>query len=187
MNKEEILIELDAINALRINRTRVANLILQHESSFLPLLQIVFDVDQKISIKAAWIFEFVCKEKLEWLLRHFDYFCENIHTVYLGGAVRPIAKVCEILSIQLNKNPFIFNHFFPKMKPIIETQFDWMISQHKIAIKAYTMQSLYLSGKHIDWIHDELKTILIQNIPKESVGYKVRGEKILKLIDEFGH
>ena len=41
-----------------------------------------------------------------------------------------------------------------------------MISDQKVATKAYTMNALYLLGKNYDWVHQELKLIIQQNITK---------------------
>lgn len=42
------------------------------------------------------------------------------------------------------------------------------------------METLYLFGKEFDWVHKELKLILLQNITQESAAYKARAKKILK-------
>ncbi len=66
---------------------------------------------------------------------------------------------------------------------MIEAGFDWLISNQKVAVKAYTMEMLYLFGKNQDWVHNELKLIIQQNIPKESSAYLARGKKILSWIN----
>lgn len=65
---------------------------------------------------------------------------------------------------------------------IIEACFDWMISDEKVAIHAYSMQILFILGKEYNWIHTELKQILIDNMTFGSKGYIVRAKKILKAI-----
>ena len=42
----------------------------------------------------------------------------------------------------------------------------------KAAVKAYTMNALFLLGKNYDWVHQELKLIIQQNIMNESAAYK---------------
>ena len=75
------------------------------------------------------------------------------------------------------------------MKPahiekIIDAGFDWLISDQKVAVKAYSMELLYLFGKNIEWVHEELRLILEQNIIYERCGYKARGKKILSFINK---
>ena len=184
MTKPELLFELSKINAKRVNRLRVSNLILADKDSFKPLLEMVFDYNNKTSIKAAWILEFVCKEKLEWLLENIDYFTKNISKVHLESAVRPVAKVLEMLISACHKNIGLYQISTKNKERIIETTLDWMISKHKIAIKVYSMQTLYYLGLEHTWIHEELQEILSRNILTESAGYKARAKKIIALIDK---
>ena len=182
MDKSILITELNAINAARVNRMRVADLVMSNKDAFLPLLQIVFDVKNKTSVKAAWVLEFVVQRKLNWLLQYMDYFTENIPKIKNGSAVRPIAKVCEIFALYLDKNPSDKEKYQKNIDQIIETSFDWMLSDHKIAIKVYTMQTLFLFGKDQPWIYPELKIILENNLAKESFGYRNRALKILNKI-----
>ena len=57
-----------------------------------------------------------------------------------------------------------------------------MDKREKIAPKAYAMNSLFLLGKDIDWIHPELVTILERDFQMQSSGFKARARHILKKI-----
>lgn len=184
MNKEKLLTELETLSALRKNRIRVAEIVLANNNHFLPLLEIIFDVNHKTSIKAAWVFEFVCAEKINLLFPHFDYFFNHIHKVHFDSAVRPITKVCQLLMLKNNKT-HILNLRKKHKEQLTEIAFDWMLSKHKVAVKAYTMQTLFLLGKQFDWIHEELKLIIIKNMDVESAAYKARGRMTLLQIEKF--
>ena len=95
-DKQQIIEELEVITTLRENRNRVANLILKSESNFLPLLEVIFNTNKKVSFRAAWILEYVVHNKPNWLLKHIDYFTNNISKIKNGSAVRSVAKVCEL-------------------------------------------------------------------------------------------
>jgi len=69
------------------------------------------------------------------------------------------------------------------LEKIIEAGFIWMITDQKIAVQAYTMQTLFLLGTKFDWIHNELAIIIEKNIPTGSTGYKNRGRKVLRAIE----
>lgn len=188
MSKIFLFNELENLgSALRVNRQRVADLVLNDQDLFPFLLEIVFDVDNKTSIKAAWILEFVCLKNLDWLLPHLDYFTQNIGFVKFDSAVRPISKICNFLAIASNKRT---SNFIKKsltkthIDLIIEAGFDWIISDYKVATKAYTMNSLYIFGKNYDWVHKELKLIIEQNMMQESAAYKSRGKITLALINK---
>jgi hypothetical protein len=173
-------------NAKRIHRLRIANIVIKNPELFKPLLEIVFDVDNKLSIKAAWTLEFVCAKKLDWLLPHLNYFTQNIDKIKFDSAVRPIAKICQFLAnsyASKNNSTIKLKINSTHIKRIIETGFDWLIGNQKVAVKAYTMETLFLFGKNNNWVHQELQLVIEQNIMKESAAYKARGKKILSWIN----
>ncbi len=188
MTKTYLIEKLEAMqNAKRENRLRVANLVLENPALMPFLVEQTFEVENKRSIKAAWTLELVCEQQLNLLIPHFNYFVTKISTLKHDSAVRPASKICNFLAIAYHskKNPLITKNLTSEyINCIIETGFDWMISNHKVAAKAYTMNALFLLGKNTDWAHQELKLILEQNIPKESAAYKARGKITLALINK---
>lgn len=185
MTKAELYNELSYVNHSREKRLKYAHLVIEHPELVKPLLEILFDVDDKISPRAAWVFEFMCGEKLEEIIPHLNIFTQNISKVHLDSAVRPVAKICEYLitayySKTENK---IKKHLTEAHKEkIIEASFDWMINDEKIAPKAYSMNNLYLLGNEYDWIHPELAIILERDFQMQSSGFKARARHILKKI-----
>ena len=188
MSRTSLENELERLGpALRINRQRVADLVLSNQKLFPILLEIVFDINIKTSIKAAWVLEFVCTEKLHWLFPYLDYFAQNMAKVTFESAIRPVAKISGFLaSDYTSNNESTIKKYLTKehIDVIIETGFDWLIGNQKIAVKVYCMEMLYLFGKDYDWVHQELKLIIEQNIVKESCGYQARGKKILSWINK---
>lgn len=188
MNKAYLIEQLEQIeNAKRENRERVAYLVIENPVLLPFLLEITFDVTNKLSIKAAWILEIVLEKQLDRIIPHLNYFTKHISTVQFDSAVRPVSKICNFMAIAYNsKKDSLVKQFLKKehIDLIIETGFDWLISNHKVATKAYTMNALYIFGKNYDWVHEELKLILQQNIPKESAAYKARGKITLALINK---
>lgn len=188
MNKEFLIKELEDLGtALRVNRERVCSLVIENPDLLPYLIEVVFKVDNKLSIKAAWVLELVCEKHIYWLAPYLDTFTSNISRAYLDSAVRPLSKICNFIAIAYNsktdnliKESLSKNH----IEKLIETGFDWMISKHKVAVKAYTMNALYIFGKNSDWVHRELKLIIEQNIMNESAAYKARGKMTLALINK---
>ena len=61
MSKEYLTQELKNIeSAKRDNRQRVANIVSERLELVEPLVDITFLVDHKISIRAAWVLEWIC-------------------------------------------------------------------------------------------------------------------------------
>ena len=174
--------------AKRENRQRVANIVLENQILFKDLVAITFDVDNKTSIKASWILEWICTHHhLNWILPHLDEFTLGIKNVKFDSVIRPCAKICEHLSTAYYskfdnevKQKLSLKH----IDEIIETSFDWLITPQKIAVRAYTMNTLYFFGLEKDWIHPELKHLIETKIIHESKGCKARGRFILDLIEK---
>lgn len=188
MNKDYLIYQLNTIeNARRDNRLKVANLVIENKNLFQFLLEIIFELNNKTGIKAAWILELVCEQKLDWLVPHLNNFTKNISTITQDSAVRPISKICNFMAIAYTSKKDSLLKVQLKKKHIdliIEAGFDWVISNHKVATKAYAMNTLYLFGKNYNWVHEELKLIIQQNITTESAAYKARGKITLALINK---
>jgi hypothetical protein len=175
-------------NAARENRQRVANIVLANPKLFEPLVQVTFQVNQPISVKAAWVLEWICTHhNLNLLIPQLPFFTQNIQYLTLDSAIRPCAKICEhIANAYYSKSDNeIKNHLTEEhIQAILETGFDWLITPQKIAVRAYTMNTLYLFGLEQDWVHPELKHLIESKIIHESKGTKARGKHILNLIEK---
>ena len=189
MNKEELANLINTkVTSYREYRIKYAEMVINDKSLFLPLLELSFDETNEASIKVSWVLDFVSREKLEWFYPHLDFFTDNISKVKHHSIIRPMARICELFAkAYTSKKDTEINKYLTKshINKIIETGFDWMISDQKVAVKAYTMEALFLFGKEIDWVHDELKLILVQEISGGSPAYKARAKKILKWIDKL--
>lgn len=186
MTTVELYNELNYVNHSREKRTYYANLVINNPELVPKLLEILFKVNDKISTRAAWVFEFMCSKNIETVIPHLDYFTENINKVHLDSAVRPVAKVCELITKAYygkNDNNLIKTSLNGVHKErIIETCFDYMINDEKVAPKAYSMSTLFLLGKEYDWIYPELVTILERDFSLQSAAFKARAKHILKKI-----
>lgn len=185
MTTEQLYEELNYVNHSREKRLYYANLVIDNPDLIPKLLEILFMVDDKVSCRAAWVFEFMCGENLEAAIPYLDTFTENFGKVHLDSAVRPVAKVCEYLTkaYYSKTDNQIKTALTPKHKErIIEACFDYMINDEKIAPKAYAMNTLYLLGQDYDWIHPELALILERDYQMQSSGFKARARHILKKI-----
>ncbi len=179
-------------SALRVNRLRVASVFFQQPELFFDLLKICFETDYKLHHKAMWTIEMILEKDLDSIIPHIDYFTQNIHKLKHESAIRPTAKICKWIAeayVKKHKTAFV-THVKPiHIERIVETGFDWMITETKVAAKAYTMDTLYYFGclnfENYDWIHHELKNIVLQNSSKESSAYKAHGRQILGLMNDL--
>ncbi|GAA3583902.1 adenylosuccinate lyase [Snuella lapsa] len=185
MTLEELYKALSFINASREHRLKYANIVLKDISLFPKLLSILFMTEDKVSCRAAWVFEFVCAKYIYAIVPHLDSFTENLHKIHQESAIRPVAKVCEYIAKEYySKNQNTITHLLtPKHKEhIIAACFDWLINDCKVAPKAYAMETLFLFGKDNAWIYPELTQIIERDYHTQSAGFKARGKHILKKI-----
>ncbi|MGB5498487.1 MAG: adenylosuccinate lyase [Maribacter sp.] len=183
MTKKELYQSLDYINATRRKRAEMTTIVLSNTDLLEPLMEIAFDVDNPISSKACWILEFVAKENLDYILPFIDIFTHKIGDLKFDSSVRPMAKICEFLAKAYfsktknkTKETLTPNH----LELMAAACFDWLIGEHKVAAKAYSMTSLLLLGRKFEWIHSELKMILQQTYSSGSAAYKARARMTLE-------
>jgi hypothetical protein len=188
MSSEILLEKLNYKRAYRKTRLEVAAWVLDHPETFPVLLDACFSSENELAYKATWILEFVCKENLSLLYPHFEEFFKQIPTVESDQALRPLAKICEMIALSCykEKDPklksvFTANH----RKAMIECCFDWLITDQKVACKVFAMHALYYLGTEFKWIHPELQLIISENIHHGSPAYKARGRFVLSKIDRL--
>lgn len=183
MTSNQLYNYLSHVNSSRESRTTSANMVLNNMILLPKLIDILLMVDDEVSCKAAWVLEFVCDENLDAIIPYLDEFTENISKVHLDSAVRPIAKICEFIAkdYYLEEDNSIKKALTPiYQERIIEACFDWMITDQKVAVKAYAMNTLFLLGQDYDWVHPELALILERDFYSESAGFKARARHLLR-------
>jgi len=191
MSKKDVKNLLESMGpALRSNRQRIASDIIQNPDLFPYLLKVVFETNYKLHYKAAWTLELILEKDIHQIIPHFSFFSKNIHKLKHESAIRPIAKICKWIAeayVKKRNLPIRSRLQRNEIEKIVETGFDWMITNTKVAAKVYTMNTLYyfgsLSIENFEWIHKELKNIILQDSSKETAAYKAHAKKILKLLN----
>lgn len=185
MDKRILIQELTSMkNAARVHRSSLCKFVLDNRDLIPHLVNISFDTENKLSIRAAWILEFVTKDSLDNIIPYINQITSQMSKLKFDSSKRPIAKICDLIVEDYFKNKdsvILLNK--KNINEIISCCFNWMLGQEKVAVEAYSMNILYLLGKDQKWIHEELKHILIDNMNEKSCGYKSRGKKIIKWID----
>ena len=182
MTKSELYTSLKFVNHSIEKRAEMASLITNNPQLIIPLLQISIDVNNPISSRACWVLEFTAKENLAFIFPHLDLFTENLSKVHLDSSVRPFAKIClYLISAYFSKTKVKSQTVLTNahLEMITASCFDWLIGDHKVAAKAYSMTSLLLLGRKFKWINPELKMILEQNYAQSSAAFKARARMTL--------
>jgi hypothetical protein len=179
----ELQKNLDSLKAYRETRLQIAQTVLENPNLLDELISICYTISDKNSHKACWILEFVSYEKLEWLLPHLDFICTNLKNLKDESAIRPLAKIVQLLVVShYKKSEDSFTLSETQLQNIVETNLDWLISNTKVAAKAYAMRTLYILGKQYHWIHPELQHILTKDYPHHTAAYKAVAREVLKKI-----
>lgn len=142
-------------------------------------------MDDLISCRASWILESVVREDMGHIYPYLDRFTAHLGKVRRDSAVRPMAKISELLmQAYFSKAPNQSQQSvsIQQLEKITTACFDWLIGEHKVAAKAYSIHSLLLLGRKFDWIHLELQLILEQNYATGSAAHKAPARMTLKKI-----
>lgn len=177
--KTEFYHRIEQSTAGRMDREKNRNLALRDTDFFETVVSLAFRPDDKNHHKACWILELVCEKKLKLFTPYIDEFCEVIPDLKNDSAIRPMSKICLFLAksnhrangIKLTQN---------QETQIIETCFDWLIRDEKVATKVYAMRALFVLGKKYDWVHPELKNIIQQDYNSHSTAYQAATRMLLK-------
>lgn len=167
-------------SAARKSREENKNFVLAHPEMLSDLIRYAFDSTDKDAHKACWILEFVSIQHIGWLQPYLDFICNSFGNLKDESAIRPIAKICQLLVIAHFRKDSTIRLSEDHMQKITEACFDWLINDVKVAPKAYSMRALFLLGRHFDWIPPELQIILGQNYHQQSAAYKAAAKEILK-------
>ena len=188
MSKTPLQEVLSYSTARRENRLNAAQWILEHPESMEELLKYTMEPHKDLSVKASWALEFVYIERPEELWPYLDFFFNNFRRPTNDSIVRPISHICERICISNYKkeDPALQDSFTQQHKEkLIDAAFDWLITDQKVACQVRAMTCLFHLGTEFDWIHEELKQILLKNMHSGSGGYISRGRKTLDEIRKY--
>ncbi len=188
MTSQAFYQSLNYVNHSREKRKHYSQLVIANPDYLVYLLDTIEAVKDPISCRAAWVLEFVCKSDLSLLFPHLDRFSALLPLVEQDAAIRPVAKICEYLCLSYYKVqlPLTRQVVQPTYKEQwVTAGFDWLITDQKVAVKAYTLTSLFYLGTDYDWVHPELLRIMDDNYASSSAAYKARCRHIFAAIKKY--
>jgi len=179
--KAELLNALTSVlNAKRIYRDKAADFVLQFPETFPYLVSILYETENPIHIRAAWILELVCLKNPNLLVPQLDTFISHLQNIKNDSALRPVAKVCNMITGL---------HFSEKGKAAILTEsqkttmveacFDWLIREEKTATQVYAMSALAMFSVEMGWIREDLAGIIQKDFNNKSPGYQSHAKMLL--------
>lgn len=167
--------------AHRLSRDFNSNFVIENSELLPDLMEILFDTKDKNHHKACWISELIFEKHIDWLSSYLDIFCQTLSCYSNESALRSLSKIC-LFSANYHIKKLKYNEIFlteSHLDLMTEACFDWLITDKKIATKAYAMRALFQFGKLQDWIYPELQVILEQQYPYGSAGFQFACKEIL--------
>ncbi len=167
----------------RESRNYFRDWVLKEPELMKEVANIAFDLENKFHFKACWIIELLALYKVELLAPYLDKFCYSASKYQDDSAVRVMAKtIFLVVNENYSKEPK-FTLTKNQIKQLTECCMDWLISDQKVATKAYSAETLFVLGKYQPWIYPELKQILSDGYNQHSAAYKATTRKILGKIN----
>lgn len=186
MTKEQLHLQL---NSGRLSKPTIDVLVkelIRHPNLVEVLINEVHIEDKAGTFNASWVLDHLMRKELVYLLPYIDEFSSKLENLTSESCIRPIAHICQILcEAYFVKNDEIFNSTIKTVhfEHLVNACFDWLIGEHKMAAKVFSMTSLLYLGEKFDWIHPELKIVLENTIANGSAGYQNRAKKTLMALN----
>lgn len=164
------------------SKKTISNFALKDENNLLELIQIAFNITHELRVKAFWNLDLVCEKKLKQFIPYLEEFCEILPKIKDDSALRSATRIAyQIAKSNHRKNGISLTQ--EQEHNMIEALIDRLIQDEKVAAKVYAMKALFVLGKKYDWVHNELKTIIVQDAFNHSAAYKACARNILKKIN----
>lgn len=150
------------------------------------LLNAIWAEDKDGGFNASWVFDHLMRKNLDLVLPFTQDFILGIKNLTSESCIRPMAHTTQMLmeSYFVRKKPNFIKALDKELLDIlVEVCFDWLLEDHKVATKVFSMSCLYHLGARFKWIHPELKSILQKTITQGTAGYQNRAGKLLHKLE----
>ena len=153
----------------------VAFCIGNHQKEFARLMDIVLHGKEPVVQRAAWAMDVCLEKNPELLAPYVETLIDALHSFSNNGVKRQVVK-----ALSSRKIPEKYEG------EMVDLCFRWLQSPDvPVAIKVHCMQILAnITERHPD-LAEELRTVIIEQIPRNSAGFSSRGRKILGDIDKY--
>ena len=148
----------------------VAHCIGDSEKEFGRLMDIVLHGKEPVTQRAAWVMD-VCMETYpEFLSPYVETLIESLPRFSNDGVIRQVVKALAARDIPEKLEGQLADFCFRRLQSV----------ETPVAIKVHCMQILANITTHHPDLAGELRTVIIEQIPRNSAGFASRGRKILK-------
>lgn len=171
--ENQFITQLIKSNAGTNSRNSLFDFVTKNHELLPYLINFAFDTNQKEHYKGIWIIEMIAEKETPVLFPFLDTICNQSIIITNKSATRGLSRTLLFVSYHLDLNE-------NQEEKIIEKCLDWLISDERVACKAYAIRTLFYYSKKQIWLKEELKTILESDYNKHSSAYKAVAREILK-------
>ena len=158
----------------RLHVDYVAHCIGNSEKEFGRLMNIVLHGREPVVQRAAWAMDACLDSHPEFLTPYVKTLVDALPRFRNNGVIRQVVKALAARNIPEDLEGQLVDFCFYRLKS----------AETPVAIKIHCMQILAnITVRHPD-LSGELRTVIIEQIPRNSVGFSSRGRKILKQLSK---
>jgi len=148
----------------------VAHCIGNSEKEFERLMNIVLHGREPVVQRAAWAMDACLETHREFLLPYVETLIKTLPQFSNNGVIRQVVKALASCDIPEKYEGQLTDFCFCRLQS----------AEVPVAVKVHCMQILAnITVRHPD-LAGELRTVINEQIPRNSVGFASRGRKILK-------
>ena len=178
MTKAQWADKVALISARLEERKALGNEILKNPECVSYSLELIKQQDSLLATNASYGLDIELRKRIELLQPDLSLFLEVLDLNKIETVSRILAKICELLTAaSIKKKTIVLNA--SEQQQIIARCFDWLITNEKVAVKVFAMQSIYNLKDTKPWIQDELKAQLTLQYDSSTAAFKSRASKLL--------
>ncbi len=180
MTAVDILNNVDA----SLDKRKSAAHLLSESSDLMRQTITIAQENNELSLNALMVFEVLGRSDFSKLEPVVSRLIDAANIFKNASSRRCLAK---IFNFAINRHMDELSEFElsrEEKSEIIKLSFLWLISNEKTAVKVFSMQNIYDLREDENWIKEELKGIIRKDLPNSSAGYKSRGVKILRKLEQ---
>lgn len=165
MNIREALIERHS----KQQAVRIAAYIGNDSERFAELISIVQEEEYRLVQRAAWVVRHCFDKHPELIEPHLDALVKQLRRPNQDAFRRNVLAI--LADIRIPKR---------HIEELADLCFEFLASRKEpVAIRAHSMEVLYQVCEHEPELGNELKLLIEEFMPHESVGFKSKGKKII--------
>ena len=155
---------------------KISEFIGNDPSRFAELIDLFLNDENLLAQRAAWVLSH-CTDVFPHLIRpHLNDLVENLKKPNLHDAI-PRNTLRAMTEQQIPE---------PLQGHLLNICFDYLLStKHPVAIKIHAMQIVFNISKNEPDLLNELKMVIEERLPYGTAGFKSKGNKIIKAINDI--